>query len=115
MTKRRGSLQEKGGCWMKGRLLPRHFSNLIWTALARKWSSVAEWSDLLFSLRHLLKVKQVPNLPINLPRIVIVKSPERKAVIQQSARVRNIRRIHRHRKILPKRLPHCHVRRHVSG
>jgi hypothetical protein len=43
------------------------------------------------------KVKTIPDLPINLSRIVIVKSPKRKAVIQQPPSVGNIRRLHRNR------------------
>jgi hypothetical protein len=33
MTKRGGSLQGKGGCWMKGQLLNREFLDRIWTTL----------------------------------------------------------------------------------
>src|ERR1700722_1315752 len=62
-----------------------------------------------------LEMKPIPHLAINLPWIVIVKSSKREAVIQQPPSIRNILRVHRHRKILTDFLAQRQIGGHMPG
>src|ERR1700753_75 len=62
-----------------------------------------------------LEMKPVAHLPINLPWIVIVKTSKREAVVQQSPSIRNILRMHGHRKILTDFLAQRQIGGHMPG
>src|SRR5271168_5242807 len=65
-------------------------------------------------LLHPLKVKAVAHLPVNLARVIIVKTSKREAVVKKGARVGNIGRFHGNREILANLLTYRQVRPHVA-